>query len=81
VVVCACLFFVFALIALDVGFDDFDTIFAIFRIFEINSVAAVRRRSILEGVLGSGVHPLGAVVACTEPLYDLNLSLQYICLL
>jgi hypothetical protein len=59
VVVFACLFFVFALIALDVGFDDFDTVFAILRIFEINSVAAVRRRSILEGVLGSVGAPTG----------------------
>jgi hypothetical protein len=52
--------FVFALIvALDVGFDGVDMVFAIFRIFEINSVAAVRRRSILEGVLGSVGAPTG----------------------
>jgi uncharacterized membrane protein YidH (DUF202 family) len=49
-----CFTFVFALIAFGIDLDDFDPFFAIFRIFEINSVAAVRRRSILEGVLGAG---------------------------
>jgi hypothetical protein len=72
-------FFCFAFDPLDVALDVIDPCLVIFQVFQINSVAAVRR----EGGTGfcASVHWLGAVVACTEPLYVLNLSLQYIGLL
>jgi hypothetical protein len=78
VVVFACFtLFGFAFDPLDVDLDVFDPGLVIFRVFQINSVAAVRRG----GYWVLCMHALGAVVACTEPLYDLNLSLQYICIL